>query len=170
MNDAHLARGAAAEQLAARYLQVRGLKILARNLRCKAGELDLVCLDGAVLAIVEVRQRGSAEYGGALGSVTWVKQRRILRTAQYFLRREKRWRESAPALRRRGHRGAAGWRPPGRMDQGCVSRGYLTTCSFGRFGFASPALPAPGLAGGLSVGSGSASPSGKIMPWPVSRA
>ena len=93
MNDAHLTRGAAAEQLAARYLQVRGLKILARNLRCKAGELDLVCLDGAVVAIVEVRQRGSAEYGGALSSVTWVKQRRILRTAQYFLRREKHWRK-----------------------------------------------------------------------------
>jgi putative endonuclease len=95
MNDAHLSRGAAAEQLAARYLQVRGLKVLARNLRCKAGELDLVCLDGDVLAIVEVRQRGSAEYGGALSSVSWVKQRKILRTAQYFLRREKHWRNLA---------------------------------------------------------------------------
>ena len=95
MNDAHLSRGAAAEQLAARYLQVRGLKVLARNLRCKAGELDLICLDGDVLAIVEVRQRGSAEYGGALSSVSWVKQRKILRTAQYFLRREKHWRNLA---------------------------------------------------------------------------
>jgi len=92
MNDAHLTRGAAAEQLAAHYLQVRGLKILGRNLRCKAGELDLVCLDGGVLAIIEVRQRRSAEYGGALGSVTWHKRRKILRTTQYFLRREKHWR------------------------------------------------------------------------------
>ena len=85
-------RGAAAEELAAQYLQVRGLKILARNLRCKAGELDLVCLDGGVLAIVEVRQRASAEYGGALASVTWAKQRKIIRAAQFFLQREKHWR------------------------------------------------------------------------------
>jgi putative endonuclease len=95
MNDVRSQRGAAAEELAAQYLQVCGLKILARNLRCKAGELDLVCLDGGVLAIVEVRQRGSAEFGGALGSVTWTKQRKILRAAQFFLRREKQWRNLA---------------------------------------------------------------------------
>jgi putative endonuclease len=92
MNDVRMQRGAAAEDLAAQYLQVRGLRILARNLRCKAGELDLVCLDDGVLAIVEVRQRGSAKFGGAIGSVTWNKQRKIMRAAQFFLRREKHWR------------------------------------------------------------------------------
>jgi putative endonuclease len=91
MNDVRMQRGAAAEELAAQYLQVRGLKILARNLRCKAGELDLVCLDGGVLAIVEVRQRGSLHFGGALASVNWTKQRKIIRAAQFFLRREKHW-------------------------------------------------------------------------------
>jgi putative endonuclease len=91
MNDVRMQRGAAAEELAAQYLQVRGLKILARNLRCKAGELDLVCLDGGVLAIVEVRQRGSLQFGGALASVNWTKQRKIIRAAQFFLRREKHW-------------------------------------------------------------------------------
>ena len=95
MNDLRMQRGAAAEELAAQYLQVRGLKILARNLRCKAGEIDLVCLVGGVLAIVEVRQRGSAEFGGALASVTWTKQRKIMRAAQFFLRREKQWRNLA---------------------------------------------------------------------------
>ena len=95
MNDVRMRRGAAAEELAAQYLQVRGLKILARNLRCKAGELDLVCLDGSVLAIVEVRQRGGAEFGGALASVTWTKQRKIMRAAQFFLRREKQWKNLA---------------------------------------------------------------------------
>jgi putative endonuclease len=91
MNDVRMQRGAAAEELAAQYLQVRGLRILARNLRCKAGELDLVCLDGGVLAIVEVRQRGSLQFGGALASVNWTKQRKIIRAAQFFLRREKHW-------------------------------------------------------------------------------
>jgi putative endonuclease len=91
MNAPHLQRGAAGEALAAEYLGIRGLKILARNLRCKAGEIDLVCLDGSVLAIVEVRQRESAEFGGALASVTWSKRRKIILATQYFLQREKQW-------------------------------------------------------------------------------
>jgi putative endonuclease len=90
MDQMRLQRGLAAEQLAAEYLQVRGVKILGRNLRCKAGELDLVCLDDGVLAVVEVRQRGNADYGGALASVTWAKQRKIIRATQFFLR-EKSW-------------------------------------------------------------------------------
>jgi putative endonuclease len=92
MSDLHLERGAAAERLAAQYLQLRGLKILERNLRCKAGELDLVCLDKEVLAIVEVRQRQGAEFGGALASVTWAKRRKIIRAARFFLQRKAAWR------------------------------------------------------------------------------
>jgi putative endonuclease len=85
-------RGAAAEQLAAEYLQARGLTLLGRNLRCKGGELDLVCLDGGVLAIVEVRQRMRADFGGALASVTPGKQRKIIRAARYFASRQVGWR------------------------------------------------------------------------------
>jgi putative endonuclease len=92
MDNVRIQRGVAAEELAAQYLKVRGLKVLARNLRCKAGELDLVCLDRGVLAIVEVRQRGSDEFGGASASVTCAKQHKIIRAAQFFLRREKHWR------------------------------------------------------------------------------
>ncbi len=95
MTDTHLQRGVAAEQLAANYLQVRGLKILGRNLRCKAGELDLVCLDAGALAIVEVRQRESSQFGGALASVTGAKQRKVIRAAQFFLKREPRWKNLA---------------------------------------------------------------------------
>jgi putative endonuclease len=93
MNDVRIERGAAAERLAAQYLTLRGLKILACNLRCKAGELDLVCLDAGVLAVVEVRQRGRADFGGALASVTRAKQLKLIRAAQYFLQREQRWRK-----------------------------------------------------------------------------
>jgi putative endonuclease len=92
MTGVRMQRGAAAEELAAEYLKVRGLKVLARNMRCKTGELDLVCLDAGVLAIVEVRQRGSTQFGGASVSVTWAKQRKIMRTAQFYLRRQRHWR------------------------------------------------------------------------------
>ena len=90
--DSRLQRGTASEQLAVEYLHARGLVVLARNVRCKAGELDLVCLDGGVLAIVEVRQRAKHDFGGALASVTWRKQRKIIRATQFFLRRQARWR------------------------------------------------------------------------------
>jgi putative endonuclease len=91
MTHLRLQRGEAAELLAANYLRVRGLKILGRNLRCKAGELDLVCLDDGVLAIVEVRQRESLRFGGALASVTGAKQRKIIRAAKFFIQREPKW-------------------------------------------------------------------------------
>jgi putative endonuclease len=85
-------RGAAAEQLAAEHLQGHGLQVIARNLRCRGGELDLVCLDGGVLAIVEVRQRGRADFGGALASVNRRKQRKIIRAARFFWQRRAPWR------------------------------------------------------------------------------
>ena len=91
MADLRRQRGTQSERLAADFLQARGLKVLARNVRCKIGELDLVCLDHEVLAIIEVRQRGSREFGGALQSVTWCKQRKIIRTTRYLLQRQAGW-------------------------------------------------------------------------------
>ncbi|HEX3914609.1 MAG TPA: YraN family protein [Steroidobacteraceae bacterium] len=91
MSSAHLERGAAAERLAAQYLQQCGLKILARNLRCRWGEIDLLCLDAEVLAVVEVRQRQRSDFGGALNSVTWAKRRKIIRATQFILCREAHW-------------------------------------------------------------------------------
>lgn len=66
--------------------------MVAHNLRFKAGELDLVCLDRDVLAIVEVRQRAGPDFGGALASVTLSKQRRIIRATQVLLQHSPQWR------------------------------------------------------------------------------
>jgi len=91
-SESRLQRGTAAEALAAQYLQSRGLDVLARNLRCRGGELDLVCLDGGVLAIVEVRQRIRGDFGGALASVDARKQRKLIRATRYFWLRQPAWR------------------------------------------------------------------------------
>jgi putative endonuclease len=85
-------RGDAAEALAAEYLSARGLEVLARNVRCKGGELDLLCRDGEVLVVVEVRQRSRHDYGGALASVTWRKQRKIIRATRFLLNTAPQWR------------------------------------------------------------------------------
>lgn len=95
MADLCRQRGTHSEQLAADFLQARGLVVLARNVRCNAGELDLVCLDDQVLAVIEVRQRGSQQFGGALQSVSWCKQRKIIRATRFFLQRRADWRSRA---------------------------------------------------------------------------
>jgi len=89
-------RGDRAEAAALALLRRAGLVLLARNLACRAGELDLVMREGDVLVFVEVRSRGSARYGGAAASVGHAKQQRLRRAAQRFL----------PELARR-HWGAA---------------------------------------------------------------
>jgi putative endonuclease len=85
-------QGRAAEDLAACYLVARGLKLLARNVRCRAGELDLVCGDGKFLVVVEVRQRARRDFGGALGSITTHKRRKIIRATRFLLCAFPRWR------------------------------------------------------------------------------
>lgn len=67
------------------HLRRAGCVVLGQQLRCPAGELDLVVRDGSVMVFVEVRQRASARFGGASASVTPDKQRRILRAARWFL-------------------------------------------------------------------------------------
>lgn len=77
--------GCRAEAQAKDYLESAGLHIVARNLRGKTGEIDLVCLDGCVLVFVEVRSRHSSRYGGAAASVNRRKQRRLINTAALLL-------------------------------------------------------------------------------------
>jgi putative endonuclease len=85
MTGAARATGAAAEELAARFLEGQGLAIVARNYRCHAGEIDLVARDGDTLVFVEVRLRSSDAFGGAGASIDAAKQRRILRATRHYL-------------------------------------------------------------------------------------
>lgn len=78
-------QGGLAEERAARYLTAKGLRLLAVNLRCKAGEIDLLMQDGSVLVFVEVRSRNDTRFGGALASVGHRKRERLIRTARFFL-------------------------------------------------------------------------------------
>jgi putative endonuclease len=83
-------RGLAAEVLAARHLREHGLEVLARNIRYRCGEIDLLCRDGEVLVVVEVRMRarggvGGGDFGGALASVGSRKRRSLLRATRFLL-------------------------------------------------------------------------------------
>ncbi|HHW78678.1 MAG TPA: YraN family protein [Xanthomonadaceae bacterium] len=84
-----VAQGTAAEELARRYLEARGLTLVTRNFRCRAGELDLIMRDGGQLVFVEVRSRRHARYGTPAESVTRTKQQRLLRAAAFYLQRQR---------------------------------------------------------------------------------
>jgi putative endonuclease len=75
------------EQRAAVLLKQAGLVVLERNFRCKTGEIDIICSDGPKLVFVEVRYRHNPRYASAAASVTLAKQRRLIRTAQFYLQR-----------------------------------------------------------------------------------
>ena len=67
------------ERLAARHLAERGLVVLARNWRCRDGELDIVAADGDVLVGCEVKTRTTTRYGSPLEAVDPLKADRINR-------------------------------------------------------------------------------------------
>lgn len=83
-------RGDAAEEAALAHLQAAGLRLVMRNYRTPGrggGEIDLIVRDprDGTLVFVEVRQRASGTHGGAGGSITGVKQRRIVFAARHYL-------------------------------------------------------------------------------------
>ena len=80
-----VARGREYEAAAERYLRARGLSTVARNFRCRAGEIDLVMREGATLVFVEVRFRARGALVSPLETITVAKQQRIARTAAAFL-------------------------------------------------------------------------------------
>jgi len=82
---AHLRDGEKAEALAERHLAAQGLTTIARNLRSRWGEIDLIAADGDTVVFVEVRLRSDARYGGAAASISAAKQTRLVRTAESFL-------------------------------------------------------------------------------------
>lgn len=80
-------RGRLAEEIACRYLQAQGLRLIECNYRCRCGEIDLVMDDGDSLVFVEVRYRRNNHYGSGAETVDAHKQARIIRCAQYYLQR-----------------------------------------------------------------------------------
>ena len=83
-------QGNIAEEQAAKYLQEKGYKILARNFSCKMGEIDIIAQDKQkTLVFVEVKQRKTNLFGGGLAAVNKAKQRRITLTAAAYIKKTK---------------------------------------------------------------------------------
>lgn len=78
------------EKIAADFLQQQGLYIIAQNWQQpNVGEIDLILMHPAkawdTLVFAEVRKRKVSNYGDALMSITKAKQRKLIKTARFFL-------------------------------------------------------------------------------------
>ena len=76
--------GEAGESMACSYLVDSGFVILARNYRCRAGEVDIVARDGESTVFVEVKERMTESHGEGHEAVTPTKRRRIVRAARLY--------------------------------------------------------------------------------------
>lgn len=77
--------GRRGEVVAETFLRTRNYTIVARNYRCRAGEIDLVALDGATVVFVEVRSRRGTLAGTPLESVDGRKQAKVAQVARHFV-------------------------------------------------------------------------------------
>lgn len=85
--------GALGEQIAVDHLQSVGLRVVARNWRCRYGELDVIADDDSgTIVFVEVKTRSGDAFGGVEQAVTPQKVRRIRRLAGVWLSaQDSRW-------------------------------------------------------------------------------
>jgi putative endonuclease len=73
--------GRAGEDRAARYLEAKGYAVVARNWRCREGEIDLVAIDGDELVVVEVKTRRGEGFGHPFEAIDSRKRARLWRLA-----------------------------------------------------------------------------------------
>ncbi len=108
------ALGRAGEELAAAWYQAHGYEVVARNWRCREGELDVVARRGRLHIFCEVKSRSSDAFGVPAEAVGPAKRARLRRLAAL-------WFAGQPA----GREGGAGRGGPVRFDVACVLGGAL---------------------------------------------
>jgi len=77
--------GDAGEELAWKFLEMRGYELLTRNFHTQLGEVDLICRDGDEIVFVEVKKRNSDLFGDAAEAVTQAKLEKIIAAAEEWL-------------------------------------------------------------------------------------
>jgi len=85
VTQARRALGASGEEAAAEWYRARGYELVARNWRCRDGELDLIVRRGRSYIFCEVKSRSSTAFGFPVEAVTRAKQARIRRLAARWL-------------------------------------------------------------------------------------
>ena len=77
--------GKLGEDLACRYLQNQGYKILERNFETRQGEIDIIALDKSEIVFIEVKTRSNISYGKPAEAVNEIKQNHLIKTIEYYI-------------------------------------------------------------------------------------
>jgi putative endonuclease len=85
VTDARRRLGTSGEDVAAAWYTKHGYEVVARNWRCRDGELDLIVRSGRTYVFCEVKTRRSNAFGAPVEAVTRDKQMRIRRLAARWL-------------------------------------------------------------------------------------
>jgi len=89
VNNTRQLLGKEGERVAEQYLRKKGYRVVERNYRCSAGEVDLIVLDRRVIVFVEVKTRTDHRFGTPLEAVELRKQHKMIQAAQFFLSQKK---------------------------------------------------------------------------------
>lgn len=81
-------KGKVCEKLACDYLKKNGLKLIDKNFHSRYGEIDLIMQHQDMVVFIEVRYRKNQDYGGAKASITLAKQKKIQKTALFYMQKK----------------------------------------------------------------------------------
>ncbi len=77
--------GKIGEDLAVKYLEQAGYKILQRNFECRQGEIDIIALYKNEIIFIEVKTRTNIKFGNPADAVDRSKQKHLLKAVKYYL-------------------------------------------------------------------------------------
>lgn len=77
--------GKLGEDLACKYLQDKGYKIIERNFEARQGEIDIIAKDKEELVFIEVKTRSNISYGKPAEAVNEIKQNHLIKTIEYYI-------------------------------------------------------------------------------------
>lgn len=83
--DARQRLGRWGERVAATYLESIGNEVIARNWRCRHGEIDLVLRDRDTIVFVEVKTRRGRDFGAPEEALTPRKAQKLLELGQQYI-------------------------------------------------------------------------------------
>ena len=82
--------GIEGEEAAVRFLKKKGYRIISRNYKSPAGEMDIIAEDGDTLVFVEVKTRTDDSFGHPFEAVTHRKQEKLRKVALSYLKHSRR--------------------------------------------------------------------------------
>lgn len=77
--------GKIGEDLAVKYLEQNGYKILERNFECRQGEIDIIAIEKEEIVFIEVKTRTNQKYGKPIDAVNQTKQKHLIKSVQYYI-------------------------------------------------------------------------------------